>query len=182
MGSSYYYRPVLLHTVLHTLNDAPLRALFGFGLGSFRDKGLILVLPGIETHRWFTCDSAWILFMYETGYAGFLIVASLLLKAAFLALRGYRKLPKPDRHFCLICFSSMLSFFFVMLSVAAYAWGQNGHMLWMLIGMTISYVQISKKRPADRNVPPQPGTTVESWSLDFAPDSAGCRQATAIRQ
>lgn len=146
MGYSYQYRPILLHTVLHTLNTQPVRALVGFGLGSFREKGLILVIPGIETHRWFTCDSAWILFMYETGYIGFVLVALLLLYPVVLVIRSYRQLTRRARHFCVVCVSSMTSFFFVMLSVAAYAWGQNGHMLWMLIAMTVAYLQIMKRK------------------------------------
>jgi hypothetical protein len=169
MGYSYQYRPVLLKTVMKTLTEQPSRGVVGFGLGSFREKGLVLVIPGIETHRWYTCDSAWILFAYETGFIGLMIAALLLIKPAFLALRGSRRLPKPDRHFSLICFSSMLSFFFVMLSVAAYGWGQNGHMLWMLIAMTISYLQISNKRPAVRTERPPTATGADPWSTDLAP-------------
>ena len=91
MGSSFEYRPVLLRTVTGTLNDNAERAILGFGLGSFREKGLILVLPGIETHRWYTCDSTWILFAYETGYIGLLILGTLLIRPAAMAWQSFRQ-------------------------------------------------------------------------------------------
>jgi hypothetical protein len=150
MGASFQYRPALLHAVTQSLVENPARALLGFGLGSFREKGLVIVLPRIETHRWYTCDSSWILFMYETGYVGFLILAALLFRPAIIALQGYWKLPSADRDFSLICFSSFASFFFVMISVAMYGWGQNGYMLWMHIAMTISYVGLKKNEQSRR--------------------------------
>jgi hypothetical protein len=146
MGASFQYRPVLFHTVTAALRDDPGRALLGFGLGSFREKGLVLVLPRIETHRWYTCDSSWILFIYETGYVGFSLLAALLFKPAAMALRGYWKLPTTDRrHLSLICFSSFVSLFFVMMSVAMYGWGQNGYMLWTLIAITVSNTALKER-------------------------------------
>lgn len=144
MGSSLQYRPVLFHTVTKTLNENPERALLGYGLGSFREKGLILEMPGIETHRWFTCDSTWILFAYETGYVGFLILAVLLLKPALFSFRAFRKLPRASRQFSMSLFSSLAAFYFVMLSVAIYGWGQNGYMLWTVISLAIAYPILKK--------------------------------------
>ena len=144
MGSSLQYRPVLFHTVMKTLNENPERALLGYGLGSFREKGMILEMPGIETHRWYTCDSTWILFAYETGYVGFLILAILLLKPALLALSSFRKLPKASRQFGLSFFSSLVAFYVVMVSVAIYGWGQNGYMLWTMIALSIAYPIVKK--------------------------------------
>ena len=45
MGMSFEYRPVLFRTVNKTLRDEPLRGILGFGLGSFRQEGLVLELP-----------------------------------------------------------------------------------------------------------------------------------------
>jgi hypothetical protein len=144
MGSSFQYRPVLLHTVMKTLNENPERALLGFGLGSFRERGLILEMPGIETHRWYTCDSTWILFAYETGYVGFLILATLLLKPASMALSSFRKVPNSSPHFSLAFFSSLAAFYVVMISVAIYGWGQNGYMLWTVIALSVAYPILKK--------------------------------------
>jgi len=144
MGSSFLYRPVLFHTVMEMLDDNPLRALLGYGLGSFREKGLIIEMPGVETHRWYTCDSTWILSWYETGYIGLLIFSVLLLRPAFLALRSFRKLPRSDCYFSLVFFSSLTTFYVVMMSVAIYGWGQNGHMLWMVIAISVAYPILKK--------------------------------------
>ena len=153
MGSSFQYRPILFETVRQTVSENPIRAIFGFGLGSFREKGLVLVMPGIETHRWYTCDSSWILFWYETGYVGLAILTTLLLRPAVLALRSFRKLPRSDRYFVLVLLSSMVSFYVVMISVASYGWGQNGLMLWAVIALSVAYA-ILKKDQLRR--PPQP--------------------------
>lgn len=150
MGMSFAYRPALFRAVTGALNDDPFRALVGFGLGAFRQKGLVIVLPNIETHLWYTCDSAWLLLAYETGYVGLLLIAALLMRPAFMALRAYRTLPKAHRYFCSTCFSSCLSFFIVMISVAAYGWGQNGSMLWVVNAITVSYIILKKRELASR--------------------------------
>ena len=94
MGMSFAYRPALFDAVTKALNDEPFRALVGFGLGAFRQKGLMLILPNIEPHLWYTCDSAWLLLAYETGYVGAILIAALLFKPALMALRGYKTLPR----------------------------------------------------------------------------------------
>jgi O-antigen ligase len=167
MGSSFEYRPVLLHTVIKTLNENPERAILGYGLGSFREKGLILEIPGIETHRWYTCDSTWILFAYETGYVGFIVLATILVKPAMMALRSSRKLPKADRSFGVVSFSSMAAAYTVMISVAIYGWGQNGYMLWTVISMSIAYTSLKK----DLMRRGEGASTVR--------DSDGCAETTA---
>lgn len=159
MGMSFAYRPALFRAVTKTLNDDPFRALVGFGLNSFRQKGLIIVLPGIDTHIWYTCDSAWLLFAYETGYVGLLLITAILFKPAVMAFNAYRTLPRKYRYFCATCGSSLLSFFIVMISVAAYGWGQNGSMLWIVNAITVSYV-ILKKREAEH------GQKLPSRSVD----------------
>jgi hypothetical protein len=144
MGSSFQYRPVLLQTVMSTLNADPLRAIFGYGLGSFREKGLVLEMPGVETHRWYTCDSTWILFWYETGYVGLTFFGALLLKPAFMALRSLRRLHKQDRCLRIAMISSLSAYYVVMMSVATYGWGQNGHMLWILFAMSSAHTLLPR--------------------------------------
>jgi hypothetical protein len=144
MGSSFQYRPILFDTVSRTLNENPIRAIFGFGLGSFREKGLVLEMPGIEAHRWYTCDSSFILFWYETGYFGLLILTILLVRPALMAVRSFRTLPKSDRYFSLVLLSSMAAFYVVMITVASYGWGQNGLMLWAVIAMSVAYTILKK--------------------------------------
>ncbi len=163
MGSSFEYRPVLFHTVTKTLNSDIGRGFLGFGLESFRDKELILEMPGIETHRWFTCDSTWILFAYESGYVGLIILGSLLLRPAAMAYRSFRRLSKPDRHFSLIALSSLVSFYVVMISVSIYGWGQNGYMLWTVISVSIAYTLL-KTADADDCETSIPNDEIDSGS------------------
>jgi O-antigen ligase len=153
MGSSFEYRPVLLHTVTRMLNENPERAIVGYGLGSFREKGLILSVPGIDTHRWYTCDSTWILCAYETGYVGLILLASVLIKPGLMALHSWRRLKKTNRCFTVITFSSLCAVYIVMISVSMYGWGQNGYMLWTVIAITISYIRLTTValRPKQQN-------------------------------
>ena len=164
MGMSFAYRPALYRAVTQALMADPLRALLGFGLGAFREKGLIIVLPTIAPHRWFTCDSAWLLLTYETGYAGVALIGLLLARPAVMALRAYRTLPKPERYFCINCFSCLVSCFVVMISVAAYGWGQNGQMLWVVIAMTVSYVAL-RKQERNRQAPVEPQPVDEVFAF-----------------
>ncbi len=152
MGMSFAYRPALFNAVTKALNDDPFRALVGFGLGAFRQKGLMLILPNIEPHLWYTCDSAWLLLAYETGYVGAILIAALLFKPALMALRGYKTLPRKRRYFCISCFSAFFSFFIVMISVASYGWGQNGSMLWVTIATMVSYIGLTKREQGQQTV------------------------------
>ena len=137
----------------------------GFGLGAFREKGLVIVLPHIEAHRWYTCDSAWLLLAYETGYVGLLLVATLLFKPVSMAIRAYRRLPKSDSYFCIASVSSIVSFCVVMISVAVYGWGQNGNMLWTVIAMMVSYIVLKKReRELQQPEPDSPiSNSVSAW-------------------
>lgn len=172
MGASFEYRPVLFETVRKTLDESPYRALLGFGLGSFREKGLVLKMPRFAAHRWYTCDSSWILFWYETGYVGALILSTLLLQPAVLTLRSFRNLPRADRYFSLVLLSSLAAFYVVMISVAIYGWGQNGHMLWTVIALSTAYTILKKdeqRRAAlakaqNSQIDHQPSVCMPSWA------------------
>jgi hypothetical protein len=81
-----------------------------------------------------------------------------------MALRAYRTLPKPERYFCINCFSCLVSCFVVMISVAAYGWGQNGQMLWVVIAMTVSYVAL-RKQERNRQAPVEPQPVDEVFAF-----------------
>ncbi len=76
-----------------------------------------------------------------------------------IAWRSYRTLPRPDRYFSAVCFYLLTSFFFVMVSVASYGWGQDGYMLWILIALTV-YVFRSKAAKAAGGISLSAGGTV----------------------
>ena len=84
--------------------------------------------------------------MVETGYVGLLIMAALLLRAAQVTLVNFLRLPKPDKYLLLVLFIDMVAFYFAMMSVSTYSWGQNGHMLWMLIAMSMAYIGLKRRK------------------------------------
>lgn len=143
-GTSYIYRHVLSETVKQAVQTDSQRALFGYGLGTFREIGLDIDFMGALS-RSHTCDDNWALFLYETGYGGMLIMTLLLAKPMFLALRGFFSLPKPENYFSAVLFITLLVFNFLMLSVAAYSWGQQGYMNWILISLAVSLPRVVRQ-------------------------------------
>lgn len=142
VGSSYLYRDALNNAVKSAVGRGPARALFGYGLGTFRELGLdINFLNTVQ--RWYTCDNNWALFLYETGYVGLFLIAALLFAALWIAFRTYWQLPPPESYFSGVIFISLSGFFFLLLSVAGYSWGQQGYMAWILISIAVSYSRIA---------------------------------------
>lgn len=141
VGSSYQFRHALKDAITNAVAKEPGRTLLGYGLGTFREIGLEISFLN-SSRRWFTCDSNWLLFLYETGYVGVLIVGLLLLKPLLMTLRGYRRLPAPERYFSGVLFISLAVFYFGLLSVAGYGWGQQGLMAWILISLSIVYPKL----------------------------------------
>jgi hypothetical protein len=122
IGSSYLYRDALTAAVRVAVAKDPARTILGYGLGTFRVLGLDVNLLG-ETHRWFTCDNNWDLFLYETGYIGLAIMCALIIKTLWIAFKGYRLLSRTQSEFSGVIFISLVGFNFLLLSVAGYSWG-----------------------------------------------------------
>jgi len=144
MGASYEYRFALLDVAKQALARSPARETWGYGMGSFRSLGLEARFRR-GTYPFLSCDSAWIELMVETGYVGLLLIAALLLRAAQITLVNFLRLPKPDAYLLLVLFIDMVAFYFAMMSVSTYSWGQNGHMLWMLIAMSMAYIGLKRR-------------------------------------
>jgi O-antigen ligase len=136
IGSSYMYRGALTSAVTNAASAEPQRVLFGYGLGTFRTLGLDIDFLH-EVRRWYTCDNNWDLFLYETGYVGLFLISILLAKPLLIAFRSYRKLPKPHNAFSGVLFITLAGFYFSLMTVAGYNWGQQGYMAWILISLTI---------------------------------------------
>lgn len=176
MGASFQFRPALFRTVQQHLAADTVRFLVGHGPGSFREKGLVIEIPGLETHRWYTCDSAWVLFMYETGYVGCLIMACLLFKPAILSAQAFRKMPGPQRYFSLTCFCCLLSFYISMISVAIYAWGQSGYMLWICISVSVSSALLQREEERRRRLSARANALGGQFRERVIPQEMGSRQ------
>jgi O-antigen ligase len=143
VGSSYLYRHALTDAITNSVESEPGRALLGYGLGTFRVLGLKIYFLG-ESRIWYTCDDNWDLFLYETGYVGLVLIAMLLLKPLLIALRSYRTLTRPENELSGVLFISLIGFYFLMLSVASYCWGQQGYMSWILIALVVSHPRVMR--------------------------------------
>jgi hypothetical protein len=157
VGASYQYRPALNRAVKGAVASQPGRTLLGYGLGTFRELGLDIDFQG-EVHRWYTCDDNWALFLYETGYGGLLIISILLLTPLLMTIRSYRHLPRPEKYFSGVLFIVLAAFYFLLLSVAGYSWGQQGFIAWILIALSVVYpgiVMRDRRNRAIAKAPPQ---------------------------
>lgn len=145
VGTSFLYRHALSDSIENAVNQEPARALLGYGLGTFRVLGLEIDFLG-QKKRWYTCDNNWAAFLYETGYVGFFLIMLLLFWPMFLALRNYARLAPPESTLSGVLFITMAGFYFLMVSVAAYSWGQQGYMNWILISISVSLPGIRSRR------------------------------------
>lgn len=167
VGSSYLYRDALNNTVKDAVRKEPGRALLGYGLGTFRELGLdINFLNTVQ--RWYTCDNNWALFLYETGYIGLLLIAALLFAALWVAFKSYWQLPPPEGYFSAVIFISLSEFYFLLLSVAGYSWGQQGYMAWILISVAVSYSHIAMQNDEEQIEDEEDGGLEEQYELYIA--------------
>jgi hypothetical protein len=141
VGSSYLYRDALTGAITNAVAKDSGRALLGYGLGTFRELGLDISFLGV-VQRWYTCDDNWAAFLYETGYIGLFLISILLFKPLLMALQNYRRLPRPENNFSGVLFISLAGFYFLLLSVAAYSWGQQGYMSWILISLSVCHPRV----------------------------------------
>jgi O-antigen ligase len=142
-GLSTEYRFELRRVAQAALARDFRRELWGYGMGSFVDLNLMGEMAGHE-FSFVSCESAWIGFAVETGYVGLALLVCLLFTPAVMAWRDFRRLPAPERYLSLNLFICMVIYYFMMLSVDMYAWGQNGYMLWILIASSIVYGKLKQ--------------------------------------
>jgi hypothetical protein len=145
MGASYQYRYALKDVATEALGRSPGRSLWGYGMESFFALHLTGPFLGKLDHPFISCDSAWMEVAVETGYVGLGLFVLLMLIPAHKAFRGLFKLPEEYRCLSSMFFACMAGYYFMMMSVALYAWGQNGYMLWMIIGMSLSLASVVKQ-------------------------------------
>jgi hypothetical protein len=138
VGESYQYRSSLVDAITGAVAKEPGRAMLGYGMGTFRELGLNIHHLN-DVRRWYTCDNNWALFLYETGYVGLFLVGLLLFKPLWMTARSYLRLPKPANYFSGVLFIALAAFYFLLLSVAGYSWGQQGFMSWILISLSVVY-------------------------------------------
>jgi O-antigen ligase len=167
-GASYQFRHDLNDAVISAVAQSPKRMVLGYGLGTFRELGLDIEHRG-EIHHWITCDNHWILFLYETGYVGFALIVTLLFRALYLVLKDYLRLPRAARTFSGVLFITIAAYYFLLLSVAGYNWGQQGFMAWILIAVALAYPRCAREE-SDSDLAPRAsrprwfGEDVRPWA------------------
>jgi hypothetical protein len=142
VGASYLYRDTLTIAIKAAVAKDTTRLLLGYGLGTFRELGLDITFLDV-TQRWYTCDNNWDAFLYETGYVGLGIIFCLLCTPLFIAFRSYIRLPKPQKYLSGVLFIALTGFYFLLMSVAGYSWGQQGYLAWILISLVVSYPRVA---------------------------------------
>jgi hypothetical protein len=167
VGTSYLFRDALNEAVKNAVNKEPGRALLGYGLGTFRVLGLDIDFLGSVRH-WYTCDNNWASFLYETGYVGLLLMMILLFRALLLIFRNYRCLPHPDNEISGVIFISLTGFYFLLLSVAGYSWGQQGYMAWIMISMGVSQSRIAERNDQEVEIDDEGREMGEGYDLNVA--------------
>ncbi len=145
-GASYEWRYALYGIAKRELSKDLGRALWGFGPESFYYLGLEGEFQG-GIWKFQSCDSAVVELLMDTGCIGFLVAATLLLKAATAAFRSFRSLPSPANSLCLVLFANICAFCFLMTNVELFAWGQQAYMLWILIALAMIYPGLEHKDP-----------------------------------
>jgi hypothetical protein len=93
------------------------------------------------------------LFLYETGYGGLIIIGLLLFSALWKTFRQYWILPRSQKYLSAIFFIVLFVFYFLLLSVAGYNWGQQGFMAWIIISLSVAYPRLVRRDLRAKTLP-----------------------------
>lgn len=167
VGASYLYRDTLSATVKSVVAKDTGRLLLGYGLGTFRELGLDITFLGV-TQRWYTCDDQWAAFLYETGYVGLFIIGALLMSPLWIAFRSYRTLPKPENRLSGVFLISLAGFYFLLISVAGYSWGQQGYLSWIIISLIVCHSQLPVPGDEPDELSEEEERGVTEYDLNYA--------------
>jgi O-antigen ligase len=138
-GESYANRTDLIRIGTAVMAKSFSREVWGYGPESFYFLHLYTKTEDGRIVPSLSCDDSWLEMAIESGYVGLLLTALLLFKPLRLTFGNYLKSSGPDRQIYAVLFINMLAFYFMMLSVAIYAWGQQAYILWMLIALALAY-------------------------------------------
>jgi hypothetical protein len=167
VGTSYLYRDTLSLAIKAAVASDTTRTLLGFGLGTFRELGLDITFLN-ETHHWYTCDDNWAAFLYETGYVGLFIIGALLASPLWIAFRSYRLLPRPENYLSGVLLISLIGFYFLLMSVAGYSWGQQGYLAWIFISMIVVHSRLGAQDEEPEEAVDEETRGLEQYDLHMA--------------
>lgn len=177
-GESYQYRYTLMRIGREALAKDAGRAAWGFGPEAFYYLGLTGEDPDTgHIVKFDSCDSALVELMVDTGYVGLLLVIILLFKAASVAWKGFTNLPKTGSSLCGLLFINIVAYSFMMVSVMNFGWGQQSHMLWILVALSMISVRILRREASLKQVERLRSILPGGWDASYSTDFAGNGQA-----
>jgi hypothetical protein len=60
----------------------------------------------------------------------------------WIAFRNYRTLPRPDNRLSAVLLICQIGFYFLLMSVAGYSWGQQGYFNWIIISLIVAHSRV----------------------------------------
>jgi len=141
-GSSYQYRYVLYKVVMEAVSKEYSRTIYGYGQDSFYYLELETEFKG-RSYTFLSCDSAWAAFLIEFGYFGLFIMFLLFGWIIYAHFRNFFTVMRPYNLLNAIFFIIFFAFYFMMLSVNTLSFGQLGIYLWIVIALSMAYIQIT---------------------------------------
>ena len=165
-GESYLYRFELYDLVVQELNRDMSRAIWGYGPQSFPYLHLHGELNG-RPMDFTSCDSSFAAFLVETGYVGLVIAMWPLAIALKRAIQDYRRLPAPYNQLCIVFGINLGAFYFQMISVYLFGWGQQTIMLWVVIALSTVYPYLVASEQRQKSLETREGAAMPATRLVF---------------
>jgi len=151
LGSSAWYRFELLGIGIRAISVNPLRTLFGNGIGTFSSLNLVGENVG-KTISFWSCDSAYIRFLVDSGVLGLLCMVALLIAIILYVWKGYKLAEGSQKDILLALFSSIIAFIFMMTNANVYGWRQIGWLFWIILGLSVVSIQRNAHRTKESSL------------------------------
>jgi O-antigen ligase len=113
--------------------------LWGYGESTWRDMGFEETWSNGTVHPVLSVDSDVAGFLQQLGIVGALIMFTLLIKPAIVALKNSKRAREPENLLCLSLCGCMLAFLFMTTNVAIYGWGQQGFWMFIIMAVSLTY-------------------------------------------
>lgn len=143
-GNSYAGRWDLIRLGRAALAKDASREIWGYGPESFYYLHLETMNGEGHIAPSESCDDSWLELAVETGYPGMILVVVMFAKALQLLLKRFFKTAEPGKDLYGLVVVNVVTFAFLMLSVAIYGWGQQTYMLWIPLALAMAYPRLAR--------------------------------------
>lgn len=168
-GTSYANRWDLIRIGTAALAKDPNRQIWGYGPESFYYLHLKTLNEEGHVVPSESCDDSWLALAIETGYVGMILVVGVFARALQLMLKKYFNSPKPAKYLYGLVFVNVVTFAFLMLSVAIYGWGQQTYLLWIPLALAMAYPRIELNEACCRPMMASQNHEVQSEPDELVP-------------